>query len=248
MKILIEASRRAVAVKNLNHRSMLLSALIGLTSFALASCSTIVRKEPPTLSHVHIGHAITGWESAPNGQGLLVAAELFGIEANANCELMLEAAKISDIDGMKSHLSNIATVINPGMANTASVNTGVNEYGLRQLMAESLVHLKIASEIFDASPNVQRTMAGIHVKGQNIVSIIDELQLFTESALESDDVDELKIFTEEIARLTSAVTGQSADVPSYGIQQFRQDIDAMIAREDPPYQTIDKYYLFSIGI
>jgi hypothetical protein len=58
----------------------------------------------------------------------------------------------------------------------------------------------------------------------------------------------LKIYSEEIAYLINTITRLPAENADYGIYQFRRDIDAMIAREDPPYQTIDKYYLFSIGI
>ena len=210
----------------------------------LTSCSSIVRREAPSLSHVHIGHAVTAWEPAPNKQGLLVAAELYCIEAKANSDLMLEAAANGQLSEMKYHLSNIASLVDPTLVAQSS-----NEpYGLRKLMAESVVHLKVASEIFDASPNVRRTMAEINVRGEKISSKIDELQIFLELALESENVSEMKFYSEEISRLLTTIGGQPADESTYGIQQFHEDIAAMIAREDPPYQTIDKLYLFSIGI
>lgn len=210
----------------------------------LASCSFIFRKDEPSLSHVHIGHAITAWEPAPGSQGLLDAAELYGIEAKANSDLMLEAAEDGDIEGVKKHLSSIAKIVDPNLV-TADLT---DEYGLRRLQAESLVHLKVASEIFDASPNIRRTMAELNVKGQKILSNIDELEVFIQSAFESDNIRGLKIHAEEIANTIRKITGQPAGTAVYGIRQFRQDIGAMIAQEDPPYQTIDKYYLFSIGI
>lgn len=210
----------------------------------LASCSSIVRREAPSLSHIHIGHAITAWEPAPNKQGLLVAAELYCIEAKANGDLMLEAAKKGQLSEMKYHLSNIAVLVDPALVDENSSK----QYGLRKLMSESLVHLEVASKIFDASLNVQRTTAEINVRGEKISSKIEELQVFLELALESVAVSEMKIYSEEISSLLTEIGGQTADTSIYGIQQFREDIDSMIAREDPPYQTIDKLYLFSIGI
>lgn len=210
----------------------------------LTSCSSVVRKQEPTLSHVHIGHAITGWEAAPNNQGLLVAAELYAIEAKVNCDLMLEAAANGEKQSVKDYLSVLSELISP----TSAVDARTSNYGMRRLFAESLVHLNVASEIFDASLNVRRTMAELRVKGQQILNRIDELEVFLDSALASDDIDELKIYAEEIASLMGQISGQSDNSSDYGILQFRRDIEAMIAREDPPYQTINKFYLFSIGI
>ncbi|NND89924.1 MAG: hypothetical protein HKN42_03610 [Granulosicoccus sp.] len=226
-------------IPTLAHRALLTGTLL-----VLVSCSAVYRKEAPTLSHVHIGHAITGWEQAPRKQGLLTAAELYGIQAYANGELLLDAANKGDIESITVYLSSIAEIVDPQLVDPDAEE----EFGLRRLLAEAMVHLKIASEIYDASPNVQRTMANLNVKGEKIVNNVDELGVFIESALASDDSNELKIYAEEIARMTGSISGQSKDTASYGIHQFRQDIDAMIAREDPPYETIDKIYLFSIGI
>jgi len=217
--------------------------LFGLLILA-TSCSSIVRKEEPSLSHVHIGHAITGWESAPNKQGLLVAAELFAIEAKANSDLMLEVAKQGNTNDVKEYMSNIMKIVDPTMADPDLPAA----YGLRRSLAEALLHLKVASEIFDASQNVRRTMANSYVKGQGIVNNIDELSVFLETAQQSTDSDELILFAEEISRLMNMITGDLTKSEGYGVQRLRQDVDAMVAREDPPYQTIDKFYLFSIGI
>ena len=32
----------------------------------------------------------------------------------------------------------------------------------------------------------------------------------------------------------------------YGMKQLRRDLDAMIAAEDPAYQTVDRWYLFNL--
>ncbi len=119
---------------------------------------------------------------------------------------------------MKYHLSNIAALVDPALVAQSSNQP----YGLRKLMFESLVHLKVASEIFDASPNVRRTLAEMNVRGEQISSNIDELQAFLELALESDSVAEMKFYSEEISSLLTTIGGQRADPSTYGIQQFRE--------------------------
>ena len=42
-----------------------------LVLVTLSSCTT----RPPTIAHVHIGHALTGWVETPDSKGFFVVAE-----------------------------------------------------------------------------------------------------------------------------------------------------------------------------
>jgi uncharacterized lipoprotein YmbA len=50
---------------------------------AMAGCS----HRAPTIAHVHIGHAMTGWHDTPGKQGLFIVAEQKAAEALAAAQL-----------------------------------------------------------------------------------------------------------------------------------------------------------------
>ena len=42
-------------------------------------------------------------------------------------------------------------------------------------------------------------------------------------------------------------TGAKGSIPAdYGMAQLRAEVQAMIARENPPYRTVDDWYLFNL--
>jgi len=211
-------------------------------SLSVVSCSAVVRKDAPTISHVHIGHAITAWADAPKKQGLLVAAELFSVSAATNSELLLEATRNGDLAKSKQFLYEIALNVDPAYFDESLEE----EYGLRRATAEATTHLRLAADVFDASANVQRTVTRTNIKAKEIIDKSDELSAFLEVGLETDNIEELEIIAEEITLLVNAIAGGPENESSYGLYNFREDIENMVAREDPPYETVDSYYLFNL--
>lgn len=208
----------------------------------LAGCASIVNRDAPSIAHIHIGHAITGWPLAPKKQGLLVVAELASIAAMTNAELMLDAARDGNIERAQRYLRETAKQVDPGFLS----DSNSNEYGLRKAAAEAITHLKLASEVDDASPNVQRTITQTNIKAIDLVDRSDELLAYIDAGSKATSIDEIEIIAEEIVRSLRAIAG-GPDIPdNYGLYDFREDIEAMVAREDPPYQTVDSYYLFNL--
>lgn len=197
---------------------------------------------PPTIAHVHIGHSITGWHDAPRGQGLLVVAELSSISALSSSELMTQSLKANELTNARKHLTQIISEVEPELLNTGKKT----KYNLRRATAESITHLKLASQVYDASTNVQRTVARTTVKAQRIVEKIDELTVYLEAGIGAEDTAEFKIIAEEIDSILKQIAG-GPDLPdNYGLFDYRNDIESMIALEDPPYRTVDKWFLFNL--
>jgi len=213
------------------------SVLVGTSS----GCSSVVRRDLPSIAHIHIGHAITGWPLAPKKQGLLVVAELSSISAAANSELMLQTARDRDFAKARKYLIEVANDVDPTLVDSDATEA----YGFRRAAAEASTHLELASEVDDASANVQRTVTQTNVKAGDIIDRSDELIAFIDAGLRSTDVAELEIIAEEINRTLIAIAG-GPDINSYGLFEFREDIESMVAREDPPYQTVDTWYLFNL--
>lgn len=216
--------------------------LFMVISLGLSSCASLVTRDAPTIAHIHIGHAITGWPQAPNKQGLLVAAELAAITAATSSELMLKAARDGDMERARSYLRETALAVDPGYGS----DTASNEYGLRKAAAEAITHLQLASEVEDASSNVQRTVAKNVVKAQDLIDRSDELLAFLDAGDNAQSVLEMELIAEEIVRTLTAIAG-GPDLPdSYSLYNFREDIEAMVAREEPAYKTVESYYLFNL--
>ena len=246
-----------------------LTSMLALT-LALAACSSLVKRDTPSIAHVHIGHAITGWPLAPNKQGLLVVAEIESVKASTNAELMLESARDGDLANAKRYLREVVRSVDPMLLDPdrdfrsgAGDHTGDHagrhasgtdgsdasaggDYGLRRATAEAVTHLKLASEVPDASANVQRTIARGNVRANRIVDRVDELVAFMDAGLRSEDVGELEVIAEEIALVLRQVAGGPELENVYGLYEFREDIESMVEREDPPYQTVDAWYLFNL--
>lgn len=220
--------------------------LIIMVSLGLSSCGTLVNsvvgRDAPTIAHIHIGHAITGWPQAPNKQGLLVAAELGAIKAAASSELMLRAARDGDMDGAQKYLNDVAIAVDPGFLSGETSNV----YGLRKAAAEAITHLQLASEVEDASANVQRTVAANVVKAQDLIDRSDELLAYIDAGAKAQNVEVVEIIAEEIVRTLKRIAGGPDSLDSYSLYNFREDIEAMVEREDPPYKTVESFYLFNL--
>lgn len=236
-------------------------------ALTLAACGSLVKRNTPSIAHVHIGHAITGWPLTPSKQGLLVTAELASVVATTNAELMLDTARNGDLGNAKRYLREVVRSVDPllldaerdGAAATAGAGSdgpasgtggrdlsAGGDYGLRRATAEAVTHLRLASEVPDASSNVQRTVARGNVRGKRIVDRADELVAFMDAGLRSNDVAEMEVIAEEIALVLRQIAGGPDVEGTYGLYEFREDIEAMVAREDPPYQTVDAWYLFNL--
>lgn len=216
-----------------------LLAVVGLT---LSACGTVVKKEAPTIAHIHIGHAITGWPLAPKKQGLLVVAELQSLAAATTSELMLKAAREGNMERAKKFLEETTRAVDPSFLKQGASN----EYGLRKAAAEAITHLQLASEVEDASANVQRTVTTTRIKAEDLIDRSDELLAYLDAGAEAQTVEEMEIIAEEIVRTLKTIAGGPELPGVYGLFNFRNDIEEMVKREDPPYQTVESFYLFNL--
>lgn len=216
--------------------------LVVLITAGLTSCAAVLNREQPSIAHIHIGHAITGWPLAPNKQGLLVVAELSAISAATTGELMLEAAREGNMERAQKFLIETSNTVDPGFLDESRSE----EYGLRKAAAEAITHLKLASDMEDASANVQRTVTNTAIKATDLVDRSDELLAYLDAGSKAQSVDEMEIIAEEIVRSLKAIAGGPEIESGYSLYNFREDIESMVAREDPAYKTVDSYYLFNL--
>jgi hypothetical protein len=208
--------------------------------FLLAATSGCITR-PPTIAHVHLGHALTGVHVTPNRDGYLLLADTRAKEAYAAAQ---QAAAGKTLDEVKT-----------GVAGVLAATSSEENFGLKQSVVLAANHVSFAATSDDASANVQQSAP---VFAHDIARVVERCELI---ALLGKDVaagksqQEAAVVVEEIVKLTQAnLQGEDSDrdgtvgsTPAeYGVQQLRAQFDVMIAREEPPYRTVDQWYLFNL--
>lgn len=219
--------------------------LIVLTGLALGGCA----QRAPKISHVHVGHAVTGWHDTPGQKGLFVTAEEKGQSAMQHARDAAQPGK--RVDQMQASIRRVMADVDASVA----PERGGERYGLRQALVGAMDHIVFASEVDDASKNVTTSVPGFIANAAPVLARCDSIVAFGKEAVASSNPEEVKVLAAEIVRMTLAnVEGVDTDGDGvigsrrdeYGLKQLRRDLVAMTEREEPPYTTVSTWYLFNL--
>ena len=211
--------------------------LVMIAAALLSGCVS----RPPTIAHVHIGHALTGVHVTPNHKGYLLVAEQ---RADESLAAVRSATKAPDLAEQKSR---IAVAIN--------ATDSAQDFGLKQSLIMAANHINFAATSSDASANIR---ASAPVFASSIAAVIqrcDYISLLGKDVAAATTKQEADVLTAELLKLATANvegddpkgSGTKGAVPAeYGMAQLRLQLQAMIARENPPYRTVDEWYLFNL--
>jgi hypothetical protein len=214
-------------------RGIVLSLLVA----AASGCVT----RPPTIAHVHLGHALTGVHVTPNRDGYLLLAHTRAKEAYSAAQ---QAAAGNSLDGMKT-----------GVADVLAATSSEENFGLKQSLVLAANHISFAATADDASTNIQKSAPAFAHDIARVVERCELIALLSKDVASGKSQQEATIAVQEILKLTQAnVEGEDSDrdgklgsTPAeFGMNQLRQEFDVIIAREDPPYRTVDQWYLFNL--
>jgi len=215
--------------------------VLGLGSFLLVGCGRTL----PLISHAHVGHALTAWRDTPGEQGLFVVAE----EEITIAWRDAQAARASAILA-RQDLARVISALDPKPQATGS---GLGYGGIRALTGAAS-HLEFASTSDDASQNIRK---GAEAFKKQAAVVIENLTLAVDIAVlaqESSDA-ELSGLTEEIEKIIDrSLNGADVDgdgsigntAEEIGLKQMRQQLLAMLSRENPPYHPIGRRYLLGL--
>jgi hypothetical protein len=208
-----------------------------LALLVLSGCVT----RPPTIAHVHLGHALTGVHVTPNRDGYLLLAQTRANEANTLAQKARGAATLAEMK------ADIAAVL--------EATSSQEKFGLKESLVLAANHVSFAATSEDASQNVLRSAPTFARDISRVVERCELIGLLGKDVAAATSKDEGAISVEEIAKLTAAnASGEDADrdgkagaTPAeFGMKQLREEFDSIIAREDPPYRTVDQWYLFNL--
>jgi hypothetical protein len=201
---------------------------------------------PPTIAHVHIGHAITGVHVTPNQEGYMVTAERRGGEA-------VEFSRLAAA-------SNDLAVIKRNVAGAVKATDAEDNFGVKQAIVMASNHITFAATSDDASVNVQQAAPIFASHITRMVERCDLIVLLGKDVEASSSVEEASVSVAELGKLTRAnVSGDDSNADGsnaaagagslssqYGLVQLRKELEAMIARESPHYVTVPQWYLFNL--
>lgn len=217
--------------------------------FLLIVLTACVTTQTPKISHVHVGHAMTAWRDTPNEQGLFITAEQEGTIAVEHAQYAIENSH--DISLLKMHIKHVQHAMDPDIVKEGP---GLG-YGFIKALNAARDHILFAADSRDASDNIK---SSAQLWSKNVDTIIERSNLvvaLSKEVLKSNSHEEVMVLADEIKLLTQQnLYGYDSDADGtigniradYGIKQLKGELIAMIEKEDPPYQTVDKKYLFGL--
>ena len=211
-----------------------------LVLMAVAGTSACVTR-PPTIAHVHIGHALTGVHVTPGHKGYILVAEQRADEVLAAVK---SAGQAADLSALKAQI-----------ALAVSENDNQDNFGVKQALIMAANHIEFAATSDDASENVIRAAPIFKHDTAAVIERCDYIDLLGKDVAASRSMKEASLLVEELSKAAGANvegadskgTGAKGSIPAdYGMAQLRAEVQAMIARENPPYRTVDDWYLFNL--
>lgn len=218
------------------------NAVVVCALFIITGCagmgSVFVAEDLPTIAHVHIGHAITGWEKAPGKKGLFVVTEELSLTAYEKTENM-KGKEISIAD-LKKTAQEILVLYDPQAAGGKKDSMGV-----KNSLEQAISHIVYAAESDDASTNVITSAKIIENRANSVIERSDVISALATAILNSELQLEADILKDELITLV-ATNHNGSGQNETGVVQIRESIDEMVAREEPPYQPVAEKYLFGL--
>lgn len=203
----------------------------------------------PLISHAHLGHSLTSWHDTPDNDGLLVTAKNEVAVAMREADLAWLAQ--NDLEKISYHLKNCINALNPDLQ---PIGTGAG-YGAIRALEGTVEHLEYAASSDDASLNMVSSVAVLAEQG---TAIAQRLKAAIELAQSGQNADpqalgniafklrhQLKFATE--GRDLDDSGGIDGDSMEIGLNQFDNQLDAMLEREaDPPYEPLERKYVLGL--
>jgi hypothetical protein len=217
----------------------------------MLSCSLVLlggcARDLPLMSHAHVGHALTAWRDTPNEEGLFVTAEQ---EAAIALQQAHNAAGAANATVARQHLTGVVHALDPERMAQGSASG----YGGIRALAGAASHLKYAAEADDASRNIVR---GADVFVAQAVAVLEHFKLAVDVAVlaqQARDIEISGLAAEAAALLNRAVNGSDLDgngtigntVEETGLKHMREQLAAMLRRENPSYHPVGRPYLLGL--
>ena len=207
-----------------------------------AIAGTACTHQAPTIAHIHVGHAITGAHDTHGRVGYLTLATQHATDA-------LEHANSAVLPGRELAL------IKDDVAAANAVTNAEGSHPLTVAVREAADHIEFAAMSNDVSDNIKAGYQKFKATIEGVLYRAILIERYAGDVASSTSEADARLLAQEIAKLAHAnVHGEDLDnngsigtTPrEYGLDQIGRELDALVAREDPPYVTVDRWYLFNL--
>jgi hypothetical protein len=211
-----------------------------LATTVLAAAAGCV-SHPPTIAHVHVGHAVTGVHVTPGQKGYFQQAEERAREASEKAKAASASEDLAEIKALS--------------ASILEATQSKEQFGLKHALVMSANHIAFAATSPDASLNLQQSGPAFAKDITPLVERCELIALLGKDVAGTTSASEAKLLAGEINKLAAVnLDGEDSDgdgkagttAAEFGVAQLRAQLDAMIARENPPYRTVEQWYLFNL--
>lgn len=207
-----------------------------------AVAGTACTHQAPTIAHIHVGHAITGAHDTQGRVGYLTLATQHAGDALQHAN----SAVVPERD---------LAQIQADVAATNAVTNVEGSHPLTDAVREAADHIEFAAMSDDVSDNIKAgyqkfkaTIEGVLYRATLIERYAGDVESSTAEA-------DARLLAQEVQKLAHAnLHGEDLDSDGsigstpreYGLDQIGRELDALVARENPPYVTVDRWYLFNL--
>lgn len=228
------------------------SAIGVLFAFALVGCAgdnMLLKSKEPLISHVHYGHALTGWYDTPGKKGLFATAEDIANQiAKESVDLDTQMSQQADFDkqGALAVIQSISSKLD---------NEDESVYTLRRALGKATDHMLFAEESEDASSNMIGGALEFEKNAAAVLARESLLRQISQSVTETSSEAEIKKIVRQMRILSVQILeGVDSDsdgkigstVSEHGLRQLREQLAALAKSESPAYQPVARKYLFGL--
>ena len=153
----------------------------------------------PNMSHVHMGHVLTGWQDTPDQMGLLPTAQAEAEVAAQHAGFA--ASRPDDLDWMKLHVVHVLHALDPSVE---PEGPGLG-YGVQPAAQGVAQHVRFAADSEDASDNVKLHATHVEASAGNVVVWSERIVALGQQVQAASSAAEAAPLVVEIETLAQAI-------------------------------------------